>query len=197
TSSCVNARIAHQIIACADVTIRWRIQQPSADELFQDYRDFSNVRASLVTRELATDINAAFVSYDPLAVDDNGNATAPALNTLAGNVQAQMSAQIGQQIEVLSVFIPVLHFDSQTQGRLNALQAQIAQTRIAAQAVKTAQSQAAANQALAASVSTDPNVLVSKCFDVLSEMVTKGQQVPAGFSCWPGGGTGVVIPAAK
>jgi hypothetical protein len=37
----------------------------------------------------------------------------------------------------------------------------------------TAQAQSAANQALAASVSTDPNVLVSKCLDLLSEAVNR------------------------
>ncbi len=107
-----------------------------------------------------------------------------------------MRAQIGSQVQVLSVFVPVMHFDTATQSRLNALQAQVAQTRIAEQAIKTAQAQAAANAALAASVSTDNNVLVSKCLDVLAEMVNKGQTVPAGFSCWPGGGTGVVLPQA-
>ncbi len=193
---CVSARIAHQIIACVDTTVRWRIQEPSADELFQDYRDFNNVRTSLVTREMATDINAIFQTYDPLAVDAKGNSDSPPLNMLAAQVQSKMQEQIGSRVEVLSVFIPVLHFDAATQSRINALQAQIAQTRIAQQAVLTAQEQAAANQALAASVSTSSNVLVSKCLDVLAEMVNKGQGVPAGFTCWPGGGTGVVIPSA-
>jgi regulator of protease activity HflC (stomatin/prohibitin superfamily) len=196
-SSCVQARIAHQIVACADVTVRWRIQESAADELFRDYRDFSNVRASLVTRQLATDINTAFQDYDPLAVDGNGNSTAPSLSDLAAAVLRDMQGQISAQVNVLSVFIPVLHFDQATQSRINALQAQIAQTRIQAQAVATAEQQAAANQKLAASVSTNPNVLVSKCLDILNEMVNKNQGIPAGFSCWPGGGTGVVIPSAK
>jgi regulator of protease activity HflC (stomatin/prohibitin superfamily) len=195
SSSCINARIAHQIIACVDTTVRWRIRESAADTLFRDYRDFDNVRNSLVSRELATDINSTLSTYDPLAVDSGGNATAASLTSLAGDVSTQMHAQIGTQVEVLSVFIPVMHFDGSTQSRINALQSQIAQTRIAEQAVKTAAAQADANRALAASVSNNPNVLVSRCFDVLTEMVNKGQTVPAGFSCWPGGGTGVVIPA--
>jgi len=196
-NDCVQARLAHQIVACVDVTIRWRIDPNAADSLFQNYRDFSNVRNSLVTRELATDINAEFADYDPLAVNDQGNSTASPLGTLSSSVLGDMRNQISNQVEVLSVYIPVIHFDTATQGRLNALQAQIAQTRIAEQAVKTAQAQAAANAALATSVSHDPNVLVSKCFDLLQEMVNKGQAVPVGFSCWPGGSTGVVIPAGR
>lgn len=42
-ANCVPTRIAHQIISCVDVTIRWRIVESAAPELFQDYRDFSNV----------------------------------------------------------------------------------------------------------------------------------------------------------
>jgi len=196
-NDCVQARLAHQIVACIDVTIRWRIDPNAADSLFQNYRDFSNVRGSLVTRELATDINAEFADYDPLAVNDQGNSTATPLSRLSGQVLGDMQRQISSQVEVLSVYIPVIHFDQATQSRLNALQSQIAQTRIAEQAVKTAQAQAAANAALATSVSHDPNVLVSKCFDLLQEMVNKGQGIPTGFSCWPGGSTGVVIPAGR
>lgn len=195
--NCISARIAHQIVGCVDVTIRWRIHEGAADALFQNYRDFDNVRSSLVTRELATNINSTLADYDPLAVDANGNSISVPLNTLSAKVLAEMRTQVGAQVEVLSVFVPVIHFDAATQGRLNALQAQIAQTRIADQAVKTAQAQSQANQALAASVSTDPNVLVSKCLDILSEMVNKGQAVPAGFSCWQGGGTGIVLPQGK
>jgi len=196
-NACIQARIAHQAVACVDVAIRWRIEQGAADELFQNYRDFSNVRNSLVTRELATDINAEFATYDPLTVDDNGNNLAPPLAKLSAAVLADMQSQIGSQIYVQSVFISLPHFDDSIQSRLNALQSQIAQTRIAKQAVKTAQAQAEANAALAQSVSHDPNVLVSKCLDLLQEMVNKGSAIPTGFSCWPGGSTGVVIPAGK
>lgn len=196
-ADCVETRIAHQIIACVDVTIRWRIYERAADSLFQNYRDFSNVRVSLVTRELATDVNNVFQDYDPLAVDNSGNSTSPELSSLAATVLTEMQNEIGGQIQVLSVFIPVMHFSTAVQDRINALQSQIAATRIQNQAILTAQAQAAANRALATSVSTDPNVLVSKCFDILSAMVTAHQSIPAGFSCWPGGSTGVVIPASR
>ena len=72
------------------------------------------------------------------------------------------------------------------------LLAQVAQTRIAEQGVKTAEQQEKANEALAKSVSKDPNVLVSKCLD----MVEGGKvTLPAGFSCWPSSGSAVVVPA--
>jgi regulator of protease activity HflC (stomatin/prohibitin superfamily) len=193
-TACLSVRMAHQIVACADVSIRWRIQDGAADALFQNYRDFDNIRASLVTRELSASLNKAFEDYDPLAVDEKGNSTAPELSVLSAAVAQQMQSEIGSQITVLSVIVPVLHFDTNTQGRLNALQAQIAQTRIADQAIQTATAQAQANSRLAASVSKDANVLVNKCYDLVSEMIAKGQAVPVGFSCWPNAQSSVVVP---
>lgn len=195
SNNCISVRIAHQAVACVDASIRWRIEDGAADALFQNYRDFSNIRESLVTRELNAALNNAFEAYDPLAVDENGNSTAISLNDLSANVTKQMQGEIGKQVNVLSVIIPVVHFDGDTQNRVNALQAQIAQTRIAQQAEKTAADQAEANRQLSSSVSNDPNVLVSKCYDLVNEMIAKSQPVPIGFSCWPGSSSAVVVPS--
>ena len=194
---CITVRIAHQATACVDTSIRWRIEEQAADGLFRDYRDFDNVRDSLVTRDLNAALNAVFEDYDPLAIDKDGNSTSPGLASLSTDVAGKIRDQIGDQINVLSVIIPVVHFDENTQSKVNALLAQVAQTRIAEQAVITAEQQALANQTLAESVSKDPNVLVSKCMDLLNEMVSKGQSIPIGFSCWPGGGSSVVVPGVS
>lgn len=193
--NCINVRIAHQATACVDTSIRWRIKDSATDGLYQNYRDFENIRDSLVTRDLNASLNGAFEDYDPLAVDANGNATTPPLAELSTKVTQTMQDQIGSQIDVLSVIIPVVNFDQNTQGKVNALLAQVAQTRIAQQAVKTSEAQAQANKVLAGSVSKDPNVLVSKCLDIVE---TGKVTLPAGFSCWPSSGsTAVVVPSAK
>lgn len=193
--TCITTRIAHQAVACVDVSIRWRIVEDQADELFQNYRTFDNVRDSLVTRDLNAAVNATMESYDVLAVDDKGQSTAPDLSDVASRVKQELTSEIGNQIEVLSVIIPVVHFDDATQSRVNALQSQIAQTRIAEQAEQTAKAQSRANKELAESVSNDPNVLVSKCLDLLNESISKGYALPAGFSCW-GNNSAVVVPSA-
>lgn len=90
-----------------------------------------------------------------------------------------------------------MRFDDSTQSRINAYQAEIGNTRVAEQKQQTAEAEAKANQMLAQSVSNDPNVLVSKCLDTLADMVEAGQQVPAGFSCWPGGGSALVVPSGN
>ena len=189
---CVSVRIAHQSIACVDVSVRWRIEDGAADALFQNYREFGNIRDSLVTRDLQATLNAVFQGYDALAVDNDGNSTAPSMSDLSSKASTQLSQKIGRQINVESVIVIIPHFDDNTQAKVNALQAQVAQTRIAAQAIITAQKQSEANRALATSVSNDPNVLVSKCLDIV-----EGGKVtlPAGFTCWPGGQGAVIVPA--
>lgn len=49
---------------------------------------------------------------------------------------------------------------------------------------------------LSKSVSNDPNVLVSRCFDTVEEAV-KADYRPAGFSCWSGSGSAVVVPSSR
>lgn len=193
---CIKVRMAKQFIACIDVSIRWRINEDSALDLFKDYREFESVRTSLVTRELGSVLNSVFSNYDPLATDEGGSLVSVSLNELSNQATDEMQEKVGNQIEVLNVIIAQTHYDENTQNRINALQAQIAETEIAKQAKLTAEAQAAANEILADSVSNDPNVLVSNCFDLLGEMVSKGQVIPTGFSCWPGGGSAIVVPSA-
>src|SRR5690606_22507359 len=141
---------------------------------------------------------------DPLASVKEGVAADGAmtsagvdLNAYSNLVHEALSKRVGEDVEVLSVILPIIRFDQQTQEKINAYQAEVANTRIAEQREATAKAQAQANKNLAGSVSRDPNVLVSKCLDTLEEMVKAGQEVPIGFSCWPGGsGTSVVLPRA-
>lgn len=196
-NGCTTVRIAHQSTACVDNSIRWRIKQTAADVLFRDYRDFDTIRDSLVTRELGAVLNEVFKDYDPLATDQSGNTTSPAQDVLSKKATELLRQQIGSQIEVLNVIVPIVHYDPDTQGRINALQAEVANTRIAKQRQSTADATATANGKLAASVSRDPNVLVSNCFDILDRMVKEHQAIPAGFSCWPGGQSALVVPSTK
>lgn len=222
TNDCLSVRIANQQTGCLDISIRWRIcnahvtqsytdddgkqhkvacDTNAADELFQNYRTFDHVRDSLVTRELTAAANDAFADYNPLdsiTLNTSANgAKNPLLSTLAAEVTSTMRREIGNQIEVLNTIIPIVHYDDATQQKINQLQQQVAQTRIAEQAKVTNEKQAAANKALAASVNTSPNVLVAQCLSTLEEMVKNHLSVPAGFSCWPGGSATPVIANAS
>lgn len=193
-TSCLSVRIGGQQTACVDVTIQWRIRPRAADALYRNYHSFGDVQAALVDRELEQAVNQKLAGYSPIAdLAANGASGTTEWTDFAGKITTQMRTEIGSQIDVIRVIMPYVTYDPATQARLNSLQQQIASTLIAQQAVQTAQQEAAANQKLAASVSHDPDVLVSKCLDLLSQMIKQGQSVPAGFSCWPGGSGNAVI----
>ncbi|WP_067708608.1 SPFH domain-containing protein [Nocardia yamanashiensis] len=180
-------RLANNSTACVDNTVRWRIHHAAADALFRDYHTIANIKDSLVTRELNATLNEIFAAYNPL---EPQNAGGPNLTDLSAQATDKLQVKIGAQIEVQNVIISIVHFDQQTQSKINAYQAQIADTRIAEQKQKTAAAEAEANRILAESLK-DPNVLVSKCLDMLNS----GKQLPTGFQCWPGTGLATTIPA--
>lgn len=180
-------RLANNSTACVDNTVRYRIVQTAADELYRDYQNDDNIKNSLVTRELNAVINSVFASYNPLAAEA---ADGPKLDQLSTLVTDKLKAKIGSQIEVQGVIISLVHFDQVTQDKINAYQAQIASTRIAEESQRTAAAQAQANRVLSDSVSRDPNVLVAKCL----ELVASGKAIPAGFQCWPGTALANTVP---
>lgn len=186
-------RLGNQSVAYVQNMVRWRIRTDAADRLYRDHRKFENIEPSLEQPEVASALNDAFANYNPLATVTGD---APTLDQLAAKVKARLTERIGDRIVIESVIIPKVDFDNQTQARIDAYQSEIGNTRIAEQRKKTAAAEAEANKVLAGSVSNNANVLVSKCLDQLAEMVNKGQQVPAGFSCWPGGGSTVIAQAA-
>ena len=200
TDTCINVRIARQGTACVNVSIRWQIKPSGVDYLFRNFKDNTAIQDNLVLRDLQTAMNIAFANYDPLGIDNNGLSTNKPLSSAHGpsisaDVLAQMQSEIGTWIDVQAVNIPLLNFDPATQDKINQLQQQVAATRVAQQAQLTAQAQAAANKALAASVSNDPNVLTDKCLNILKEAVDKGEALPAGFSCFAGSSATVAVPA--
>lgn len=199
---CLTVRIADQQTACANVTIRWRIQPSAADELFRNYRNSTaGVQDGLVGPELQNTANTVFGAYDPVSLlastiplGHPGNPTVPQLGQ---QVEQDLATRIGSDVDIVSLFIPNIIYDQTVQGRLNAVLTQSADTLVADQAEQTASAQAAANKILAGSVDNDPDVLVSKCLDLLSQMLKQDMTPPAGFSCWPGGsGTGVIANAS-
>jgi regulator of protease activity HflC (stomatin/prohibitin superfamily) len=212
---CIEVRIADSSTACASLTIRWHIAETEASTLFQNYRSNDvneTIRHSLVVTQMKAAVNDVLGQFNPLAnvnaaanagQDNTQISATPDLDAFSRQIEDQMNQRLAAmnggraQILIDSVTMSFLRLADSTQAKINAYQAEVGNTRIAEQQEKTAAAQAQANRALAASVSKDPNVLVSKCLDTLEEMVKAGQSVPAGFTCWPGGGSNLVLPAAK
>lgn len=189
---CMDVRIANQSITCVEVTIRWRIVPGSAPELFRDYKTFEHVRDSLVTLNLKSSLNTAFADYNPLAILQEGKVPQDVLTQVGGQVLNELAGEIGKQIEILQIIIPLVHFDQTTQVNINAFQAAVANTRIATQNVQTAKQQAQANEILSASLEkAGQGVLISKCLD----LVAQGKNVPGW--CFPPGSSTVLTSPAK
>lgn len=187
--TCVNVRMAGQTTACVSAVISWRIVPEEANTLKQDHRDFDRMRQNLVINSVEATLSSVFSTYDPLARVTDGQEVAGTedVSGYADHVLEQLQAEVGSGIEIVKVTTPFIQYDATTQNRLNELQAEVANTRVAEQKKLTATAEAAANAELSASVSNDPNVLVSKCLDLLSVVAQSGQPLPDGFSCWPGG----------
>lgn len=205
--ACIVVRIGDGSNACVSETIRWRIVRQAGDELFADYRSDDvneTIADALVETQLTSATASVFSEFNPLlqagAADQaaSESAGAPDLNKFSRELTVTMNRRLremsptGQaQVAIQSITISRLNLSASTQRKINALQEEVANTRIAQQRQATAEAQAAANRALAASVSNSPEVLVSRCIDWLEET---DQQIPAGFSCWPGGDQAVVLP---
>jgi regulator of protease activity HflC (stomatin/prohibitin superfamily) len=184
--SATTVRLGNNSTAYVDNSVRWRIQPAAADELFLDYREFDNVRDNLVTRELRAALNEVFADFDPLAPE---NSEGTNVHALGDKVAEKLRGKVGDQVEILNVIVPLVNYDDATQSRINALNVEKANTRVAEQRAKTAEAEAKANEILAASVSDNPNVLVGKCLDGARE----GNISPLG--CWPGTSAVPTVPA--
>lgn len=171
----IKVRLGNSSTADADVSVRWQIKPDAAPELFLQYKTFDNVRINLVTRNLQVALNEVFATFDPLAPKNLDRSPLPELSTQAKNI---LAAKVGSQVEILDVAVPTIDYDDGTEQKINQLNQERAATAVAEQAKMTALAQAAANANLAASVSRDPNVLVSKCLDITRE---KG----LALLCWP------------
>jgi len=208
--ACIVVRIGDGSNACVSETIRWRIVREAGDELFADYRSDDvneTIADALVETQLTAATASVFSDFNPLlqagAADQvaSESAGAPDLNRFSEDLVVTMNDRLRDmsptgraQVAIQSITISRLNLSASTQRKINALQEEVANTRIAQQRQATAEAQAAANRALAASVSDSPEVLVSRCIDWLEET---DQQIPAGFSCWPSGSQSFVLPQSR
>lgn len=208
---CIYVRIGDGSRSCLTATIRWRVNPDTADVIYGDYRSddpTDNLRSAVVSTQFKSAAQAVLGEYNPIAglqVVEGSNAAAasdlnfaPDYDKIAADLTKQMADRVGDKdlVIVESVTVSYLSLADSTQQKLNDFIAAVGDTRIASQRRSTAAEEAKANKALSDSISNEPNVLVSKCLDTLADAVQKKYSLPAGFSCWGGGGA-VVIPGTK
>lgn len=195
-NKCYHVRIANQQTGCAEVSMQWRINPKYVDFLYQNYRSFSHLRTQLVDRKLFSSVNDSLASFNPLntvAAQAKKNPLPIYQNAIYREMKSKINSIDGEPlVEVLNVQLPIIHFDNETQSRINQLQQQVALTRIAEQEKLTNGKRSEANAALAKKSLTQ-TILISRCMDSLESLVKTKQPIPAGFSCWPGGSLAGVI----
>lgn len=199
TDSEFTVRIAGGQTAQATVKVRWQISPAASDDVFRNYHNStSGVEAGLLTPELNAATNAVLDGYDPLTPLATGAAAGtpqnPSTTQLASQIQATLNGRVEPDVHVITLVLLPLAYDATVQARINTILAQTAKTDVAKQSELTAEAQAKANQLIQASVSSSPLVLVQQCMNAIADGTFAP---PAGFSCWPGTGSGVVIPASK
>lgn len=198
TDSTFTVRIAGGQTAQATIQARWRISANAADDVFRNYKNStSGVENGLLTPELNASANSVLDGYDPLTPLATGAAAGtpgnPTTTQLATQIQSTLTGRVGADVQIITLVLKPLVYDSTVQDRINSVLAQTAKTDVAKQSELTAQAQARANQIAESALSSNPLVLVQQCMNAIAD----GQLTPpAGFSCWPGSGSGVVIPSA-
>jgi regulator of protease activity HflC (stomatin/prohibitin superfamily) len=196
TDEVITVRIAGGQTAQAPVQVRWNATEAAADDIFGNYKSTAGLGKGLLDPDLNSAVNTVLDSYNPIDAISSGAQAGTALNPstaqLGARIKAVLEGEIGQDVNVQTFNLKPLVYDAAVQSQLNAASTQVGKTVVAQEAEKTADAQAAANRALQASLNGDPMVLVQQCMSGLAS----GQiQNEPGFSCWPGSGSGVVIPS--
>ena len=171
--------------------VRWKVIPVMSPLVAVESKGFENINDMFIQPKLRVAVGEAMATYRPLSEDKPTNAQ------VSAQIKAYLQNEpvIKERFIIDSVDVTFIDTSAVTKERINMLNAQRADTEIAIEKKKTAEQVAAANRILSASVSKDPNVVVTNC---ISEMAKSAPGVfPANFQCWPGGSGGVVLPAVK
>lgn len=182
----VTVRLGNSTLAKADVSIRWQIKESAAPELYQQYKEFSNVRTNLIERNLSVALNNEFAHLNPL---DPKNLDKSPLPDIQAAALADMKHDVGSQVDVFDIQLPTIEYDNDTESKISGINAQRARTTIANEEEQTNNAQARANAAISASIDNNPAVVANNC---INKAVDKGIS-PLG--CWPGSQAMVTTPA--
>lgn len=208
--NCIYVRIGDGSRSCVTVTNRWEIVDEEADTIYADYRSddpTQSLRDAVVSTQLKAAVQEVLAAYNPIAeleVVEGSNAQAaselsfaPDYNQISQDIREAMERRTGNElIDIKDITVSYVSLSGSTQKTIDDFIKAVGETRIAAQAKNTATEQARANEIISDSVNNNPDVLASRCLDILASAAESGYQFPAGFSCFGGGGS-VVVPAGK
>jgi len=181
-------RIGNQTVAGVAVSMQWNIaNNESTVELFKKFKGCGNIEDNLIKRQLQHELNLAYASFDPLGTLQGKDSSGPTSDQRAQQARDQLQKALGDAIHLGTLTVPIVHFDHDTEGRLQRLQQSIADTRVAEQDKQTAEIRRQINELAAKNPSTP-------C-DLLAQLAAKGQlnQLPTNAVQCGGTGSAPVI----
>lgn len=202
----IPVRLGDGNTASVAATIRWHVDPQAAQYIFSNYRSndpTESLKDSVVDTQFKAAVNDVLAGFNPTSLIQQAGKQSttvtftPDYEALGKSITASMKDRVvdaeGIPMVVMDgITVSGISYSKDTEDRINALMAQVAKTQQAIQSKLTAQAEAAANRTLSSSLSHDPNVLVSKCLDLMADGKINA---PAGFSCWPGSNGAVVVPS--
>lgn len=201
--------------ATVNTTIRWHVNPTAVDYIYATYRSNNpseQLRTAVVETQYQAVVNEVFSKFNPTSVIQNVNLKDPLQASRALNFSpnyGQMATEITDQMNgavkdadgtalviIDKITVAGVGYSADTEKRIAGLVQQAAKTQQAVQLEATNTALADANSKLSNSLSgaDGEKVLVQQC---LQDLADGKFTAPPGFSCWPGGSSGVVLPAAK
>jgi regulator of protease activity HflC (stomatin/prohibitin superfamily) len=186
---CITVRLGGQQEGCADVTLQTRVVANAIPQLYADYSSYgsdlqSDIQTYVVKRELTTALNRTLGDYNPVE-DVTASLTngASQFSSFDQQLLKAMNQDIGSEVQILNFNLQYVHYDSQTQNRINEIATQYAATQVALQQEQTNKAISAANQALANNNTLTPQVLANECYTTTEDAIKAGYALPADWSC--------------
>lgn len=198
----ITVRLGNQSVAFVDARVSWAVAETGNDtkaqaerikKLWQQYKTFDDMARDYAVPAARAATNAAFDGYDPFSALNDKTADNPYVPL------AEWSKKItdvlrpfytDRGLTLISVQVTQVKYDERTEGKLREYADAVANTRIKAQDVKTAEQEALASKARAQQAAPG-------CEALIRDLAAKDQlkNLPAGWQC--PGTTGPAVVSSK
>jgi regulator of protease activity HflC (stomatin/prohibitin superfamily) len=199
----ITVRLGNQSTALVDARVSWAVADSSTDtkaqeerikKLWTQYKSFDDMVRDYAVPAARSATNTAFDGYDPFRGLDEKNADNPYVPLADWSRKITDTLRplyTDRGLTLISVQVTQVRYDDKTEAKLRQYSDAVADTRIKAQDVKTAEQEALASKQR--STQAAPG-----CEALIRDLAAKDQlkNLPAGWQC-PGSPGGAVIVGQK
>lgn len=179
-ADCVKVNFKDNALACADITISYRVSSENAVKLWKNWASLDDARDKLLrpaTDSAAREVYGSFTSLDVI----DGSKQSAVTDGITNSLRAKLASS---GLDLVSVSPGQIHLSDSAQANLDKLRNAQVETQVAQQTLAKNQALAAANNALNASL-TD-GIKFEDCLRVAQEIKT------VGFTC-TGSGSNMLL----